>query len=435
MPARGPLRPIARRALAAQSDERLVKLIREGHEPAFEEAVRRYRGPLVAFAAAIVSADRAEDVVQSSLMKALDALRRDDREISLRPWLFAIVRNGALNEIRGEAPVDELREAGALAAGPGEIAERREEMDRLVVAMCALPDAQRQALVKRELEGVGHGEIAAQLGTTATAVRGLIFRARVGLRDALGALLPLPVMRALLAEGTAAGLAGGGAAAGIVGGSAAKGGAAAAAAIVALGTGVAIDRSTRDEPGSQRPEVARAQAPDRPSGQPSATEPGTRPDADEAVRRARAGAPAHRRRPGTQATAGPPRPRDRARAEATKATTTEGRPPAVPAPTTATAARANRRRHLSRATTETMTATTTATTPAPAARADRARPQGPARAPARDRAPAPAQARTPGPAPARSPSRSRNPRSTTAPGPAATAGPAAARSSRPTTTP
>ena len=247
MPAPGPLRPIARRALAAQSDERLVRLVREGHEPAFEEMVRRYRGPLVAFAAAIVSADRAEDVVQASLIKANDALRRDEREIALRPWLFAIVRNGALNEVRGEAQVDELHEAAAIAGGTSELAEQREDLDRLVVAMCALPEAQRQALVKRELEGVGHGEIAAQLGTTATAVRGLIFRARVGLRDALGALLPLPVLRTLLAEGAAAGAAGGGAAAGLLGGTAAKGGTAVAAAVVALGTGVAIERGQRDE--------------------------------------------------------------------------------------------------------------------------------------------------------------------------------------------
>lgn len=261
MPAPGPLRPIARRALGAQSDDRLVRLVREGHEPAFEEIVRRYRGPLVAFAAAIVSADRAEDVVQSSLLKAHDALGRDEREIALRPWLFAIVRNGALNEVRGQAPVDELREASAIAAGPSEIAEQREDLDRLVVAMCALPDAQRQALVKRELEGVGHGEIAAQLGTTATAVRGLIFRARTGLRDAIGALLPLPVVRSLLAEGTAAGVAGGGAAAGVLGGTAAKGGAAVTAAVVALGTGVAVDRRG-DDSGERSDGIARAQSPD-----------------------------------------------------------------------------------------------------------------------------------------------------------------------------
>ena len=252
-----PLRPIARRALATQSDERLVRLMRDGHEPAFEEIVRRYRGPLVAFAAAIVSADGAEDVVQSSLEKAHRALRADSREIALRPWLFAIVRNGALNAIRREPRVDELGEAMALAAGPSELAEQREDLDRLVIAMCALPEAQRQALVKRELEGVGHGEIAAQLGTTATAVRGLIFRARTGLRDAVGALVPLPVLRALLTEGAAVGVAGGGASVALLGGAGTKAGTAVAVAIVALGTGLAIEQGKRNDPDGG-PSVAQA---------------------------------------------------------------------------------------------------------------------------------------------------------------------------------
>jgi len=253
-----PLRPIARRALAAQSDERLVRLLREGHEPAFEEIVRRYRSSLVAFATAIVSHSRAEDVVQSSLEKAHRALLADSREINLKPWLFTIVRNGALNTIRAEPLAEELLDSSSSSTvpGPAEMAEQNDELERLVEAICALPPAQRQALVKRELEGEGHGEIAAQLGTTSTAVRGLIFRARNTLRDAVGAILPLPVLRMLLTEGSAAtGVAGGAAAssgvsAAVLGGAGAKGGTVIAAAIVALGTGMAVERGHR---GDERP--------------------------------------------------------------------------------------------------------------------------------------------------------------------------------------
>lgn len=250
-----PLRPIARRALATQSDERLVRLLREGHEPAFEEMVRRYRAPLVAFATAIVSHDGAEDVVQASLEKAHRALLGDSRDVALRPWLFTIVRNGALNTVRAEPQADELVVAAATVPGPSELAEQHEDLERLVEAICALPAAQRQALVRRELEGVGHGEIAAQLGTTSTAVRGLIFRARTSLRDAVGAVLPLPILRVLLSEGpAAAGGASAGAGAALLGGAGAKGGTAIAAAIVALGTGIAIDQGRgssgagRDDP-------------------------------------------------------------------------------------------------------------------------------------------------------------------------------------------
>lgn len=246
MSAREKLRPIARRALAAQSDERLVRLIREGHLPAFEEAVRRYQGPLVAFAAAIVPYDRAEDVVQASLQKAHAALRADEREINLRPWLFAIVRNGALNVIRDDPSWETIDPNLAGARQPSAVAEQNEDLKRLVTAICALPAAQRQALVRREIEGDGHAEIAAALGTSATAVRGLIFRARSALRDGLGALVPLPVLRLLMTEAPA--VAGGGVAVGgLALGAGAKTGVVLTTAALALGGGLVAERDRSGE--------------------------------------------------------------------------------------------------------------------------------------------------------------------------------------------
>jgi DNA-directed RNA polymerase specialized sigma24 family protein len=70
-------------ALRAQADRRLVSLVRDGYESAFEEIVRRYGKPLGRYAAAIVSANRAEDVTQDAFSKALLALRDTDKEIEL----------------------------------------------------------------------------------------------------------------------------------------------------------------------------------------------------------------------------------------------------------------------------------------------------------------------------------------------------------------
>src|SRR4051795_4712130 len=98
-------------ALRTQPDRRLVALVRDGYETAFEEIVRRYGAPLRRYAAAIVGG-RSEDVTQDAFSKALLALRRDGAEIELRPWLFRIVRNTALNDLRGRAPAAaELSEA------------------------------------------------------------------------------------------------------------------------------------------------------------------------------------------------------------------------------------------------------------------------------------------------------------------------------------
>ena len=65
----------------------------------------------------------------------------------------------------------------------------------------ALPEPQRAAIVMRELEGLGHEEIAAALGLTGGGARQAIYRARQALRDGAGMLVPLPLLQAMLAGG------------------------------------------------------------------------------------------------------------------------------------------------------------------------------------------------------------------------------------------
>ena len=186
-------------ALRTQPDRRLVTLVREGYENAFEEIVRRYGKPLTRYAAAIVGG-RAEDVTQDAFSKALLALRRDGAEIELRPWLFRIVRNTALNDLRDSPPSAEaLAEVIAGGASPAEELERREELADLMRRLQSLPEAQRAAIVMRELEGLSHEEIASALGLSDGGARQAIYRARRSLRDGAGMLLPLPLLKALLA--------------------------------------------------------------------------------------------------------------------------------------------------------------------------------------------------------------------------------------------
>src|ERR1700759_2797553 len=101
---------LRRMALRCQADSRLVALTREGSDPAFEEVVQRYRRRLVGYAAGIVRPDRAEDVVQESLVRALASMRDTDSEINLRRWLHTIVRNRALNDLRDEPRHEHLDE-------------------------------------------------------------------------------------------------------------------------------------------------------------------------------------------------------------------------------------------------------------------------------------------------------------------------------------
>jgi RNA polymerase sigma factor (sigma-70 family) len=254
---------LAGAAIRCQPDSRLVGLAREGHDRAFDEIVRRYRAPLVAFAAGFVPHHRAEDVVQEALTKAHGAITHGDAEINLRPWLFTIVRNGALNAVRDEPVHEHLEESFDGVPQPPEVAAEREEMRSLTDRLKGLPDPQRKALVKRELEGRSHEHIASSMGVTTGAVRGLIFRARTALRDGAGMLIPTPVLRALLSEGSVAPEAAGataaaGLAAGGGGGIAVKAGATLGVAVLAVGSGLAIQH--RGEKPDHRAEASAGQA-------------------------------------------------------------------------------------------------------------------------------------------------------------------------------
>jgi RNA polymerase sigma factor (sigma-70 family) len=252
-------RRLAGLAIRCQPDSRLVGLVREGHDLAFEEVVRRYRAPLVAYAGGIVADHHAEDVVQEALTRAHSALLGSDADMNLKPWLFTIVRNGALNALRNEPVHVHLDENYDGVPQPPDVAARHEELAALTANIRNLPGPQQEALVKRELEGRSHAEIGASLGLSAGAVRGLIYRARATLRDAAGMLIPLPLLRALLSSApaspeaagaagtTAAGLAAGG------GGVALKAGATLGAAVIAVGSGIAIqhrDSGSAGDPGA-----------------------------------------------------------------------------------------------------------------------------------------------------------------------------------------
>jgi RNA polymerase sigma factor (sigma-70 family) len=253
--------------LRAQPDRRLVDLVRDGYDAAFEEIVRRYRRPLDRFAAAMVGG-RSEDVTQDAFSKALLALRGSEAEIELRPWLYRIVRNTALNDLRDCGPIaEELAETlpGGLSAAAQ--VEAREELRDLMERLRALPDPQRAALVMRELEGLSHEEIAAALGVSGGAARQTIFRARAALREGFGLLVPLPIVRALAEHGDDAARAGGalagagasaagGAALGGLGGGALKAGMAAVLIAGTVGAGVAIDHRGGARPGPEAAEAA-----------------------------------------------------------------------------------------------------------------------------------------------------------------------------------
>ncbi len=199
-----PARLARRPVLSTQSDERLVDLVRAGSEPAFETIVERYRRALMRYVSRLLPPERAEDVVQQSFMSAYEAMHRDGAELNLRPWLYRIAHNTALNALRDRAlRHDELDEHIDGVERPDQVLERSQGLRDVLVAVQALPERQRDAILLRELEGRSYEEIALALGVTDGAVRQLLNRARNALRAAAAAVTPMPFVTRLAGSDSA----------------------------------------------------------------------------------------------------------------------------------------------------------------------------------------------------------------------------------------
>ena len=86
----------------------------------------------------------------------------------------------------GARPLEE-RDAAACLGDPVQAALQRDELRRIVDELGRLPERQRLALVQRELCGESHADLADRLGTTVSATKSLIIRARTQLRAAQAA--------------------------------------------------------------------------------------------------------------------------------------------------------------------------------------------------------------------------------------------------------
>jgi RNA polymerase sigma factor (sigma-70 family) len=184
------------RLLLTQSDARLVAFARSGHERAFEALVQRYRRPLHNYCRRLLLSDeRAEDALQQALLQAWLALRAGTEVGDVRPWLYRIVHNAAVNALRVSGyDYCKLNESLSGAGAPQEDLDRRIAVREALAGLAALPEMQREALLRTAVEGGTHQQVARDLGLSENALRGLVYRARSTLRAAAGAITPSPLV-------------------------------------------------------------------------------------------------------------------------------------------------------------------------------------------------------------------------------------------------
>jgi len=171
---------------ARLSDETLAGRAAGGNNAAFTALYERYYGPLLGYTRSILlDAEDAHDATQNALESALRALPSRECGRPLRPWLYKIAHNEAIDIIRRRRPQTELSDAfEPQVPGPEVGFEQRGRLAQLVDDLQTLPERQRGALVMRELNGLSYDEIGGALGLTNEAARRAVFDARSALHAA-----------------------------------------------------------------------------------------------------------------------------------------------------------------------------------------------------------------------------------------------------------
>jgi RNA polymerase sigma-70 factor (ECF subfamily) len=167
----------------AREDDRLIRAAADGDRGAFGELYVRYARMVHAILLARVPPSAAEDLVQEVFLSAMRQLKGLRTASAFRGWLCAIARNRAIDYFRAskqDAPLDDEVERTHGVAGSGQ------HMFEVLEAIRSLPEAYRETMLMRLVEGMTGPEIAERTGLTPESVRVKLCRGMKMLRELLG---------------------------------------------------------------------------------------------------------------------------------------------------------------------------------------------------------------------------------------------------------
>jgi RNA polymerase sigma-70 factor (ECF subfamily) len=187
-------------------DTALVADLKAGSEDAFAILIAQYHQPLYALIARSINnpADAA-DITQEVFIKVFRSIRGFNGESSLRTWLYRIALHEASNqrrwwsrhkkqEITIDSPCESEEDGSTFSVSstlaysgdsPYDHAAQAEVRERVEVALQELPEAFRNVVILREIEGFVYEEIAEILNVNLGTVKSRLMRGRSALRALL----------------------------------------------------------------------------------------------------------------------------------------------------------------------------------------------------------------------------------------------------------
>src|SRR3954452_5825620 len=165
----------------------LWRRIGAGDRQAFTALYQSHQEDVLRFCQALLrDPDDAREAANSTWVAVWRSRDAAQRDVPLRPWLFRIARNEAIDAMRRRRPHEQLDIAMPAPDDTVAEAELHERLATLHEDLLTLTEHQRTALVLREMSGLSHEEIATVLDISSGAAKQTIYEARQALVDAEG---------------------------------------------------------------------------------------------------------------------------------------------------------------------------------------------------------------------------------------------------------
>ena len=171
------------------SDEVLFRQIQAGRRDAFAVLVERYQHRAFGVALRILGKRQdAEDAVQQTFLRLYEARSQYDPKWRLSTWLYRILTNTCVDELRRRRPLTPLEAwDGRSAERPDHALERSEREQLLQSALASVSPEARNILTLYYGDGRSYEEIGAIRGVSVNTVKTHLRRGRLALRKALRA--------------------------------------------------------------------------------------------------------------------------------------------------------------------------------------------------------------------------------------------------------
>jgi RNA polymerase sigma-70 factor (ECF subfamily) len=182
---------------ASDQDVYWMQRVAEGDMDAFQSLIEVHQARVIGTVAKMLGDDvDSEDIAQQVFIRVWKSAGRYQPTAKFTTWLFKITRNLVFNELRRRKrhPVTPLQHeeeehffqpADSGSMSPDASLLDSELNDAIQMAIDALPETQRMAIVLRRYEEMPYDEIAEVLGLSVPAVKSVLFRARAELRENL----------------------------------------------------------------------------------------------------------------------------------------------------------------------------------------------------------------------------------------------------------